>query len=175
MIIEIPDNCFCEEELNNTPNRFKKFLNEWLIKSNDFEFTLFKNDKNYDEMIVVKDISFYSMCGHHLIPFFGKAHIGYIPNKLLCGLSKIPRTVDKFAHKPQLQERLTIEIKDFLVEKLKPLWLMVILEAEHLCISMRGINKPSHLTITSAIYSDSKTTKNDNISTKSEFLSLIKK
>lgn len=151
MKIEIPDRFFNTEELKNTPKRYKKFLNEWLKESNNFKFTMFPKPDGLDQMVIVKDISFYSMCAHHLIPFVGKAHIGYLPNKKICGLSKLARVIDKFAHKPQLQEALTQQITDFLDKELEPIGLMVILEAEHMCMSMRGIKRPGHKTITSAI------------------------
>lgn len=175
MILEISDEYFNEEEKKNTPDRFNRFMTEWLVDSNDFEFTTFKNEKEYNEMIVVRDINFYSLCSHHIVPFFGVAHIGYIPDKKICGLSKIPRTVDKFAHRPQIQEKLTIEIKDFLVKHLNPIWLMIILEGEHLCMSMRGVKKPGHMTITSSIHPDPKISKGKFDSAKSEFLTIIKK
>ena len=149
MIIELPDSLFNEEELKNNPKRYKRFLDEW--NKNDFKFTTFPKPKGLDQMIIVKDISFYSMCSHHLAPFFGKVSIGYIPNQKICGLSKLARVVDKFARKPQLQEKLTQEITDFLQENLEPVGLMVVIEAEHLCMSMRGIKKPQHKTVTNAI------------------------
>jgi len=156
MKIEIPDKYFVEEELKNTPGRYERFLHEWLIQSDEFNFTVFNNPK-YDQMIMVTNVPMYSMCSHHLLPFFGIAHIAYIPNKKICGLSKIPRAIDKFAHRPQIQEKLTNEIKDFLVKKLQPHWLMVIIEAEHLCMTMRGIRKPGSRAITNAIYENPET------------------
>ena len=151
MKIEIPDEVFSDEELKNTPNRYKKFLKEWLVDSQDFKFTTFPKPKGMDQMIVIKDIPFYSMCSHHLLPFIGKAHIGYIPNKKICGLSKVARVLDKFAHRPQLQERLTQQVVDYLDKELEPVGVMVVLEAEHLCMSLRGIKRPNHKTVTSAI------------------------
>lgn len=151
MKIEIPDEYFNEEELKNTPQRYKRFLKEWLEDSNNFTFTVFDKPKNVDQMITVKDIQLYSMCAHHLLPFYGKVHIGYLPSKKICGLSKLARVVDKFAHKPQLQEALTQQIADYLQDQLQPMGLMVVVEAEHLCMSMRGIKRPNHKTITSAI------------------------
>lgn len=151
MNLTIEDKFFNEEELKNTPDRYKRFLEEWLVHSNNFSFTVFENP-GYDEMIIVKDISFYSMCSHHLVPFFGVAHFGYIPGKKICGLSKIPRTVDKYAHKPQVQEKLTVEIMQALTQKLQPKWAMLVMEAEHLCMSMRGIKKPGAKTITNTIW-----------------------
>lgn len=113
--------------------------------------TVFHED--HDEMVIIKDIPFYSVCEHHLIPFFGKGHIAYIPGKegKLVGLSKIARIVDAASRKPALQERLTTEIAGCLVRLLNPLGVLVILEAEHLCMSLRGVKKPGHLTVTSAV------------------------
>ena len=104
-------------------------------------------------MVLVRDIPFYSMCEHHLVPFFGKAHVAYIPaaDGRVCGLSKLARLVDVFAKRPQVQERLTSQIADTLVEQLKPQGAIVVLEAEHLCMSMRGIKKPGSKTVTSAV------------------------
>jgi len=151
MEITIPDEYFSDEELKNTPIRYQRFLDEWLKDSSKFNFTVFPKPEGLDQMITVIDIDFYSLCSHHLAPFIGKASIAYIPNEKICGLSKLARVVDKFAHKPQVQERLTQEIADYLIEQLHPLGLMVILEAEHLCMSMRGIRRPGHKTITSAV------------------------
>ena len=111
------------------------------------ESALFHED--YKQIVVVKDIEIYSMCEHHLLPFFGKAHIGYIPNGTIVGLSKIPRVVECFARRLQLQERLTSQIKDCLQEVLNPLGVAVVIEAQHLCMSMRGIQKQNSVTTTS--------------------------
>lgn len=110
-------------------------------------------DEHHQEMVLVRDIPFYSMCEHHLVPFFGKAHVAYIPaaDGRVCGLSKLARLVDVFAKRPQVQERLTSQIADTLVEQLKPQGAIVVLEAEHLCMSMRGIKKPGSKTVTSAV------------------------
>lgn len=108
--------------------------------------------KNEDEMIIIKDIPFYSICEHHLLPFFGKAHIVYIPKEnKITGFSSLVRVIDIMAKRPLLQERLTHEIADFLMENLRPLGVLVIIEAEHLCLSMIGVKKPGTLTVTSAI------------------------
>jgi len=168
MKIEIADKYFNKEELKNTPDRYKRFLNEWLEDSQDFKCTVFEKPKNVDQMIITKDINFYSMCSHHLLPFIGKVHFAYIPIKKICGLSKVARVVDKFAHKPQLQEALTQQIADYLEKILEPLGLMVIIEAEHLCMSMRGIKRPGHSTITSALKGDF-----TNNETRTEFLKMI--
>ncbi len=111
------------------------------------ESALFHED--YKQIVVVKDIEIYSLCEHHLLPFFGKAHIGYIPNGTIVGLSKIPRVVECFARRLQLQERLTSQIKDCLQEVLNPLGVAVVIEAQHLCMSMRGIQKQNSVTTTS--------------------------
>ncbi|HVL04626.1 MAG TPA: GTP cyclohydrolase I FolE [Acidimicrobiales bacterium] len=108
---------------------------------------------DHDEMIMVRDIPLYSMCEHHLIPFLGRAHVAYIPNTdgRIAGLSKVPRLVDCFARRPQVQERLTSQIADELVERVAPRGALVVIEAEHLCMSMRGVRKPGSTTVTSAV------------------------
>ncbi|MBO4282706.1 MAG: GTP cyclohydrolase I FolE [Bacteroidales bacterium] len=111
------------------------------------ESALFKQD--YKEMIVVKDIEIYSLCEHHMVPFFGKAHVAYIPDGTIVGLSKIPRVVDAFARRLQIQERLTSQIKDCIQETLNPLGVAVVIEAQHLCMSMRGVQKQNSVTTTS--------------------------
>jgi len=146
--IEIPDEYFSEEELKNTPKRFEEFIEDWM--EDDFEFKTFENP-DYDEIISLKDVKFYSLCSHHLLPFFGEIHVGYIPDEKIAGLSKLARAVDKVTHRPHVQEQLTEELVDFLEENLEPKGTMVIVEAEHLCMSMRGIKKPGHRTVTSAI------------------------
>ena len=122
------------EGLKDTPDRIVRLWEEF--KSHEkFNMTVFEDIGEYDEMVVVKDIQFYSLCEHHLLPFFGKAHIAYIPDKKVCGLSKLVRIVNKFAYRPQVQERLTSEIAEFLEKELKPKGVAVVLEAEHLCYS----------------------------------------
>ena len=108
---------------------------------------LFKED--YNQMVIVKDIDFYSMCEHHLLPFYGKVHVAYIPNGYITGLSKIARVVDIFTHRLQVQERLTQQIKDCIQETLKPLGVMVVVEAQHMCMQMRGVEKQNSVTTTS--------------------------
>ena len=127
---------------------------------------MFKED--YSEMVVVKDIELYSMCEHHMLPFFGKAHVAYIPKGYIVGLSKIPRIVDVFARRLQVQERLTIEIMDVIHETLKPLGVAVVIEAQHMCMMMRGVQKQNSITTTSAFTGEFR-----NAETRSEFLRLI--
>ncbi len=125
--------------------------------------------EDYSQMVVVKDIEVYSMCEHHMLPFFGKAHVAYIPNGHIVGLSKIPRIVDAFARRLQVQERLTNEIRDCIEETLKPVGVAVVMEASHLCMQMRGIEKQNSVTATSAFSGEFL----DNEKTREEFFSLI--
>ena len=127
---------------------------------------MFKED--YSQMVIVKDIEIFSLCEHHLLPFFGKAHIAYIPNGHIVGLSKIPRVVDAFARRLQVQERLTTEIRDCIQDTLKPLGVAVVIECKHLCMSMRGVQKQNSVTTTSAF-----TGAFENEKTRSEFIRLI--
>jgi GTP cyclohydrolase I len=128
-------------------------------------------DVDYDEMVIVKDIEFYSLCEHHLLPFFGKAHIAYLPKGKVIGLSKIPRVVDVFARRLQVQERLTAEIADAISDAINPQGVAVILEAQHLCMMMRGVEKQSSATVTSAMRGVFKT----QLQTRNEFLSLVRR
>lgn len=127
-------------------------------------------DIGHQELVLVRDVSFYSMCEHHLVPFFGRAHIGYIPSAegRVTGLSKLARLVDIYAKRPQVQEQLTTEVVDALMEHLKPQGAIVVVEAEHLCMSMRGVSKPGAKTITSAVRGALR-----NAATRSEAMSLI--
>lgn len=125
-------------------------------------------EEDYKQMVVVKDIEFYSLCEHHMLPFFGKAHVAYIPNGRITGLSKIPRVVDVFARRLQVQERLTTEIKDCIQRTLNPLGVMVVIEAEHLCMQMRGVQKQHSHTVTSDF-----TGAFNRKETRDEFLKLI--
>jgi GTP cyclohydrolase I len=128
-------------------------------------------DVDYDEMVIVKDIEFYSQCEHHLIPFFGKAHIAYVPQGKVIGLSKIPRIVDVFARRLQVQERLTQQIAEAIDDAIKPQGVGVVLEAHHLCMMMRGVQKQHSATVTSAMLGVFKT----QMQTRTEFLTLIRR
>ncbi|WP_407430002.1 GTP cyclohydrolase I FolE [Arcticibacter sp.] len=159
------------EGLLKTPERVAKAL-QFLTHGYDLKpeeilkSAMFKEE--YSQMVVVKDIEVYSMCEHHLLPFLGKAHIAYIPNGHIVGLSKIPRVVDAFARRLQVQERLTNEIRDCIQSTLAPLGVAVVIECKHLCMSMRGIQKQNSVTTTSAF-----TGAFANERTRSEFLTLI--
>jgi len=161
------------EGLLKTPERVAKSI-EFLTNGYDknpseiLKSAMFS--ENYSQMVLVKDIELYSLCEHHMLPFFGKAHIAYIPNGHIVGLSKIPRIVDVFARRLQVQERLTDEIKDCLQETLNPRGVAIVIEAQHLCMQMRGVQKQHSSTTTSAFsgifMSDEKT--------RAEFINLIK-
>ncbi len=127
---------------------------------------MFKED--YRQMVIVKDIDFYSLCEHHMLPFFGKVHIGYIPNGYITGLSKLPRVVDVFARRLQVQERLTTQIKDCIHEALNPLGVIVVIEAQHMCMQMRGVEKQNSFTTTSDFTGAFREAK-----TREEFMQLI--
>ena len=126
---------------------------------------------DYNEMVIVRDIDFYSLCEHHMLPFFGKCHVAYIPNGKVVGLSKIPRLVDIFARRLQVQERLTNQIANTLLEKINPLGVAVVTEATHLCMAMRGVEKQNSVAVTSAMLGAFQ----NDARTRSEFLNLIRK
>ncbi len=159
------------EGLLKTPERVAKAM-QFLTHGYDLDPTeilksaMFKED--YKQMVIVKDIEVYSMCEHHLLPFFGKAHVSYIPNGHIVGLSKIPRVVDAFARRLQVQERLTTEIRDCIQETLNPLGVAVVIECSHLCMQMRGIQKQNSVTTTSAFTGEFL-----KDTTRKEFISLI--
>jgi len=127
---------------------------------------LFKED--YSQMVIVKDIDFFSMCEHHMLPFYGKVHVGYIPNGYITGLSKIARVVDIFSHRLQVQERMTLQIKECIQDTLKPLGVMVVVEAKHMCMQMRGVEKQNSITTTSEFCGAFNQAK-----TRQEFMNLI--
>ncbi|MBK0381490.1 GTP cyclohydrolase I FolE [Pedobacter sp. SD-b] len=159
------------EGLLKTPERVAKAL-QFLTHGYDLDAAeilrsaMFKED--YSQMVIVKDIEVYSMCEHHMLPFFGKAHIAYIPNGHIVGLSKLPRVVDVFARRLQVQERLTNEIRDCIQNTLNPAGVAIVMECRHMCMSMRGIQKQNSVTTTSAF-----TGEFENDKTRSEFLRLI--
>jgi GTP cyclohydrolase I len=159
------------EGLLKTPERVAKAF-QYLTHGYDLDASeilksaMFKED--YSQMVIVKDIEVYSMCEHHMLPFFGKAHIAYIPNGHIVGLSKLPRVVDVFARRLQVQERLTNEIRDCIQDTLKPSGVAVVIECKHMCMSMRGIQKQNSVTTTSAF-----TGEFNHDKTRSEFMRLI--
>ena len=160
------------EGLVKTPTRVgeaMQFLTQGYMQNAEdiLRGALFEED--YRQMVVVKDIPFYSLCEHHMLPFFGKAHVAYIPNGKITGLSKIARVVDVFAHRLQVQERMTTQIKDCIQQTLNPLGVMVVIEAEHLCMQMRGVQKPHAVTTTSDF-----TGAFTRAETREEFMNLIR-
>jgi GTP cyclohydrolase I len=157
------------DHLRETPRRVAKAYAE-LLTPQPFNATTFPNDEGYDELVVVRDIPFQSLCMHHMLPFQGSAHVAYLPGERIVGLSKLGRVVDMFAHDLQVQERLTTQVADWLEEVLEPRGAGVIVEAEHLCMSMRGVQKPGSRTVTSALRGLIK----EDPRTRQEFLSLIR-
>jgi GTP cyclohydrolase I len=159
------------EGLHKTPHRVAKAM-QFLLQGYEMDpveilrGAMFKED--YRQMVIVKDIEIFSICEHHLLPFFGKAHVAYIPNGTITGLSKIARVVDVFARRLQVQERLTSQIKECIQETLKPLGVAVVIEAQHLCMQMRGIQKQHSITTTSDF-----TGAFERVATREEFIKLI--
>ncbi|MEL6924803.1 MAG: GTP cyclohydrolase I FolE [Bacteroidota bacterium] len=159
------------EGLVKTPERAAKAM-QFLTQGYDqdaeaiLKGAMFKED--YSEMVIVKDIELYSLCEHHMLPFFGKAHVAYIPNGYIVGLSKVPRIIDVFARRLQVQERLTDQILQSLDQTLKPHGVAVVIEARHMCMMMRGVQKQNSVTTTSAFTGEFK-----NVETRNEFLKLI--
>src|ERR1700704_2118976 len=162
------------EGLINTPKRVEKAL-KFLTSGYDADVDQVINNAlftvDYSEMVIVKDIDFYSLCEHHLLPFFGKCHVAYIPSNRVIGLSKIPRLVDVFSRRLQVQERLTNQIADTIRDKIAPLGVGVVMEATHLCMMMRGVEKQHSSTVTSAMLGVFKT----QLQTRNEFLSLVRR
>ena len=158
--------------LRGTPDRVRRMFDELtdgyrLDPESLLEDAAFEVD--YDEMVVVRDIELFSLCEHHLLPFTGRAHVGYLPRGRVIGLSKIPRVVDLFAHRLQLQERMTQQIAEFLMTRLKPKGVGVVLETTHLCIAMRGVRRPGATMVTSAMLG----TFRSDPKTRAEFLTFI--
>lgn len=143
-----------DHNLRDTDRRVAKMYLEifsGLEEGNFPSLTTFPNEEGYQAMVIEKEIPFYSMCAHHFVPFHGHGHIAYIPQERIVGLSKLPRILEFFARRPQLQERLTEQVAGVLWEELKPLGVMVVIEARHLCLEMRGVKKPGSVTVTSSI------------------------
>ncbi len=160
------------EGLRRTPERFEKafrFLTSGYQQDPEKLLNGAMFSVSYDQMVLVKDIEFYSLCEHHLLPFFGKCHVAYIPDQKVVGLSKIPRLVNMFARRLQIQERLTSQIANAIQQKIAPLGVGVVIEGRHLCMVMRGVEKESSQTVTSSMLGSFK----ENPKTREEFLSLI--
>ena len=161
------------EGLLQTPRRVEQSLH-FLTSGYDIDIDEVINNAlfsvDYSEMVIVRDIDFYSLCEHHLLPFFGKCHVAYLPNRRVIGLSKLPRLVDVFARRLQVQERLTSQIAETIREKLDPLGVAVVMEATHLCMAMRGVEKQNSVTVTSSMLGVFR----DDARTRHEFLELIR-
>lgn len=157
--------------LVDTPKRVAKAMKYMLKGYNEDPVAILQSamfEEDYSQMVVVKDIELYSLCEHHMLPFFGKAHVAYIPSGRIVGLSKIPRVVDAFARRLQVQERLTNQIRDCIQDTIQPLGVAVVIEARHLCMQMRGIQKQNSKTTTSAFHGEF-----CKEETRSEFINLI--
>jgi len=157
------------ESVRDTPRRMAQMYAE-LLNAAPFSPTTFPNDGGYDELVVVTGIPFHSLCEHHLLPFTGVAHVAYLPGDRIIGLSKLARVVESFARTLQVQERLTTQVAGWLDEHLRPKGVGVVLEAEHLCMSLRGVQKPGSRTVTSALLGHLR----DDPRTRQEFLSLTR-
>lgn len=151
--------------LRETPRRVAHAFAE-LLTAEPFELTTFPNEERYDELVLVRDIPFHSLCEHHLLPFHGVAHVAYLPDERILGISKLARVVDLFARGLQVQERLTVQVAGWLDEQLAPKGVGVMLEAEHLCMTLRGVQKPGTRTVTSALHGLLR----DDARTRQEFL-----
>jgi GTP cyclohydrolase IA len=156
-----------DEQLADTPRRMVEAYAE-LLTPEPFRATTFPNERRYDELVLVRSIPFHSLCVHHLLPFHGVAHVAYLPGRRIVGLSKLARVVELFARDLQLQERLTMQIADWVQEQLEPKGVGVVLEAEHLCMSLRGVQKFGAKTVTSALHGLVR----DDPRTRQEFLAL---
>jgi GTP cyclohydrolase IA len=158
-----------DESLQDTPRRVAAAYSE-LLTPLPFEPTTFPNDESYDELVVARSIPFHSLCEHHLLPFHGVAHVAYLPGDRIVGLSKLGRVVESFARRLQVQERMTVQIADWIEEYLEPRGVGVVLEAEHLCMSLRGVQKPGTMTVTSALHGIVR----DDARTRQEFLAFTR-
>ena len=158
------------ESLEGTPRRIAAMYAE-LLSPVPFNATTFPNDGGYDELVVAREIQFHSLCEHHLLPFTGVAHVAYLPGERILGLSKLARVVDYFARSLQVQERLTTQVAGWLQRELEPKGVGVVIEAEHLCMSLRGVQKPGAKTVTSALHG---LVRND-ARTRQEFLALVRR
>src|SRR3954463_1399569 len=158
-----------DESLQDTPRRVAAAYSE-LLTPLPFEATTFPNDEGYDELVIARAIPFHSLCEHHLLPFHGVAHVAYLPGERIVGLSKLGRVVESFARRLQVQERMTVQIADWVEEFLAPRGVGVVLEAEHLCMSLRGVQKPGTITVTSALHGLVR----DDARTRQEFLSFTR-
>ncbi len=156
------------ETLRATPGRMARAYAE-LFTAPEFDLTTFPNDEDYDELVLARAIPVRSVCEHHLLPFMGIAHVGYLPGERILGLSKLARVVNHFASRPQVQERLTTEVADALVTHLEVQGCLVVVECEHLCMSMRGVRKPGSITVTSAVRGLFK----ENPATRAEAMSML--
>jgi GTP cyclohydrolase I len=156
-----------DEGLRETPRRVTAAFAE-MLTSKPFRMTTFPNDEGYDELILAKSIPFHSLCMHHLLPFTGLAHVGYLPRERILGLSKLARVVDMFSHGLQVQERLTAQIANWLQDNLNPKGVGVVMEAEHMCMSIRGVVKPGTKTVTSTLLGCVRT----DVRSRQEFLTL---
>jgi len=172
-VLELIGEDTTREGLLKTPMRVAKAM-QFLTQGYDqdpeaiLRSAMFK-EENYKQMVIVKDIDFYSLCEHHILPFFGKVHVAYVPNKHITGLSKIPRIVEVFARRLQIQERLTLQIKECIQNTLDPLGVMVVIEAKHMCMQMRGVEKQNSVTTTSDFTGYFQQAK-----TRQEFMNLIR-
>jgi GTP cyclohydrolase I len=155
-------------ELRGTPRRVAASFAE-LVTPAEFAATSFPNDEHYDELVLVRDIPFHTLCVHHLLPFHGQAHVAYLPGERIIGISKLARVVEKFARDLQLQERLTVQIADWLENELRPRGVGVVLSAEHTCMTIRGVLKPGARTVTSALRGSLR----DDPGTRQELFSLV--
>jgi GTP cyclohydrolase IA len=155
------------EHLRDTPRRVARSFQE-LLTPRPFVATTFPNDEGYDELVLARDIPFHSLCEHHLLPFSGVAHVGYLPADRILGLSKLARVVEHFSRNLQVQERLTVQIGDWLVDRLAPKGVGVVLEAEHLCMSLRGVQATGARTVTSSLHGLLR----DDARSRAEFLAL---